>query len=187
MISFWSSETFFLMFSNIEHLPMGLVAIFLSLQNCYSVFYTFSVRVFGFFFFQYWGVWVFNILSVLNPYQTSVANAFSHSVGLFVLLMDSFAILNLLSLVMSHVFCLLSFSLSDEINAIKGTIKEYCYCCSVAQLCPTPCNPMDYSMPGFPVLHHLPELAQTPVHWIGDAIQPSHPLLSPLPTFNLSQ
>ena len=37
------------------------------------------------------------------------------------------------------------------------------FCCSVAQLCPTLCNPMDYSMPGFPVLHHLTELAQTPV------------------------
>ena len=49
-------------------------------------------------------------------------------------------------------------------------------------------DPMDYSMPGFPVLHHLPELAQTHVHWVGDAIQPSHPLLAPSPpAFNLSQ
>ena len=47
---------------------------------------------------------------------------------------------------------------------------------------------MDCSMPGFPVLHHLPELAQTHVHRIGDAIQPSHPLSSPPPpAFNLSQ
>ena len=61
-------------------------------------------------------------------------------------------------------------------------------CCSVAQSCPTLCNPMDCNMPGFPVLHHLPELAQTHVHWIGDAIQPSHPLLSPSPpALNLSQ
>ena len=37
-------------------------------------------------------------------------------------------------------------------------------CCSVAQLCPTLCDPMDLSMPGFPVLHHLPEFAQTSVH-----------------------
>ena len=43
------------------------------------------------------------------------------------------------------------------------------------------CNPMDCSMPGFPVLHHLPELTQTHVHPIGDAIQPSHPLTSPSP------
>ena len=40
-------------------------------------------------------------------------------------------------------------------------------------------NPMDCSTPGFPVLHHLPELAQTPVHWVNDAIQPSFPLLPP--------
>ena len=47
---------------------------------------------------------------------------------------------------------------------------------------------MDCSTPGFPVHHQLPELAQTHVHWIGDAIQPSHPLSSPSPpVFNLSQ
>ena len=40
------------------------------------------------------------------------------------------------------------------------------------------CDPMDCSTPGFPVLHHLPKLAQTHVHWVSDAIQPSHPLLS---------
>ena len=62
------------------------------------------------------------------------------------------------------------------------------YCCSVTQLCPTLCDPMDCSTPGFPVLHHLPELAQTHVHRVGDAVQPSHPLLSTSPrAFNLSQ
>ena len=59
---------------------------------------------------------------------------------------------------------------------------------SVAQLCPTLCNPMDCSTPGFPVHYQLLELAQTHVHWVGDAVQPSHPLLSPSPpAFNLSQ
>jgi len=59
---------------------------------------------------------------------------------------------------------------------------------SVTQSCQTLCNPMDCSMPGFSVRHHLPELAQTHVHWVSDAIQPSHPLLSPSPpAFNLSQ
>ena len=48
---------------------------------------------------------------------------------------------------------------------------------SVAQSCPTLCNPMDYSMPGFPVHHQLPELAQTHVHWVSDTIQPCHLLL----------
>ena len=54
-------------------------------------------------------------------------------------------------------------------------------CCSVAQLCPTLWDPMDCSIPGFPVIHHLLELAQTHVHLVGDAIQPSHPLSSPFP------
>ena len=59
---------------------------------------------------------------------------------------------------------------------------------SVTQLCPALCNPMDCSMPGFPVHHQLLELTQTHIHQVGDAIQPSHPLLSPSPpTFNLSQ
>ena len=56
---------------------------------------------------------------------------------------------------------------------------------SVAQLCPTLCNPMHCSMPGFPVYHQLLEL--THVHRVGDAIQPSHPLSSPSPAFNLPQ
>ena len=59
--------------------------------------------------------------------------------------------------------------------------QESC-CYSVTQSCPTLCDPMDCNMPGFPVLHHLPKLAQTHVHWVGDAIQPlilCHPLLLP--------
>ena len=56
-----------------------------------------------------------------------------------------------------------------------------CCCCSVTQLCLTLCNPMVCSMPGFPVLHYLPEFAQTDVHWVGDAIQSSHSLLPPSP------
>ena len=58
----------------------------------------------------------------------------------------------------------------------------------VAQSFPTLSNPMDCSTPGFPVLHQLLELAQTHVHRVSDAIQPSHPLSSPSPpAFNLSQ
>ena len=60
-------------------------------------------------------------------------------------------------------------------------------CCSVTQLCPTLREPMDCSTPGFPVLHYLPELAQTHVLWLDDAIQLSHPLPPPSPAFNLSQ
>ena len=58
---------------------------------------------------------------------------------------------------------------------------------SGAQSCPTLCDPMDCSIPGFLIHHQLSELAQTHVHWVSDATQPSHPLssLSP-PAFNLS-
>ena len=59
---------------------------------------------------------------------------------------------------------------------------------SVAQSCPTLCDPMDCSTKGFPVHHQLQELAQNHVHRVGDAIQPSNPLLSPSPpAFNLSK
>ena len=52
---------------------------------------------------------------------------------------------------------------------------------SVAQSCPTLSNPMDCSTPGLSVHHQLPEFTQTHVHWVGDAIQPPHPLSSPSP------
>ena len=59
---------------------------------------------------------------------------------------------------------------------------------SVAQSCSTLCDPMECSTPGLPVHHQLPESTQTHVHWVGDAIQPSHPLSSPSPpALNLSQ
>jgi len=61
---------------------------------------------------------------------------------------------------------------------------------SVTQSCPTLCNPMNHSTPGLPVHHQLPEFTQTHVHWVSDAIQPSHPLSSPSPpseSFPMSQ
>ena len=58
---------------------------------------------------------------------------------------------------------------------------------SVAHSCPTLCDPMDYSTPGFPVHHKLPELTQTHVYQGSDAIQPSHPLSPSSPALNLSQ
>ena len=66
-----------------------------------------------------------------------------------------------------------------------------CFCCtmrwiscqfsSVAQSCSTLCDPMDAARQGLPVHHQLPEFTQTHIHWVGDAIQPSHPLSSLLP------
>ena len=67
-------------------------------------------------------------------------------------------------------------------------VSFFLSCCSlVAQSHPTICGSMDCSMPGFPVLHYLPELAWPPVHWINDAFQPSHLSFPSPPAFNLSQ
>ena len=83
---------------------------------------------------------------------------------------------------------MLSSNFLSRWKCCEDTISVILCCCSVTQSCPTLHNPMDCSTPGFPVLHHLPGLAQTHVHWVGDAIQPSHTLLSPSPpTFSLSQ
>ena len=61
-------------------------------------------------------------------------------------------------------------------------------CCSVRQSCPALCDSTNCSTPGFPVLRYLLEFAQTHVHWVDDAIQPSYPLSPPSPpAFNLSQ
>ena len=70
---------------------------------------------------------------------------------------------------------------------LPGGIRCYQFS-SVTQLCPTLSNPMDCSMPGLPVHHQLQEFTQSHIHWVGDVIQPSHPLLSPSsPALNLSQ
>ena len=67
-------------------------------------------------------------------------------------------------------------------------LSHYLCTCSVAKLSSTLCDPMDCSTPGFPVLNHLSESAQTHILWVCDAIQASHPLLSPSPfAFNVSQ
>ena len=68
-----------------------------------------------------------------------------------------------------------------------GTIQPLVQFSSVAQLCPTLCDPLNHSMPGLPVHHQLLEFTQTQVRRVGDAIQPSHPLSSPSPpAFNHS-
>ena len=80
--------------------------------------------------------------------------------------------------------------LKMELMAIihSVSIDENIVHCSVAKSCLTLCDPMDCSTPGFPVLHYLPEFAQTHGHGVGDAIQPSHSLSHRLTSaFNLSQ
>ena len=78
--------------------------------------------------------------------------------------------------------------LKGQFNISHSQFYNFFQFSSVTQSCPTLCDPMDCSTPGLPVHHQLPEFTQTHVHWVGDAIQPSHPLSSPSPpVFNLSQ
>ena len=68
------------------------------------------------------------------------------------------------------------------LTPLQSTLREVILqFSSVAQSCPTLCEPMNRSTPGLPVHHQLPEFTQTHVHRVGDAIQPSHPLSSPSP------
>ena len=85
---------------------------------------------------------------------------------------------------MGHVY--FSIMIYAFVSLRKSSIECPEDCCSVTQSCPALCDPMDYSMTGFSVLHYLLEFAQTHVHWVSDAISLSHPLLSPSPAFNLS-
>ena len=73
--------------------------------------------------------------------------------------------------------------LKKEKHVLKQDTLLLCYFqfSSVAQSCPTLCDPMNCSTPGLPVHHQPPEFTQAHVHWVGDATQPSHPLLSPSP------
>ena len=88
----------------------------------------------------------------------------------------------LLPFIVCFPLCLLPhyFFLTCTVNSVQSS--------SVTQSCLTLCDPMEWSSPGLPVHHQLPELTQTHVYRVGDAIQPSHPLLSPSPpAFNLSR
>ena len=94
-----------------------------------------------------------------------------------------------------NLFLFLTRSYTSELSIAKHVdeknvwlLKVSVQFSSVAQSCPILCDLMDCSKPGFPVHHQHPELLQTHVHRVGEAIQPSHPLLSPSPpAFNLSQ
>ena len=103
-------------------------------------------------FFFFWFEIILNLTEIFQEKYKELLYTFSS---------DSLAVKNLPYL-LYHSFWLFQFS-------------------SVTQSCPTLCNPMDCRTPGFLIHHQLPELAQTHVHWVGDAIQPSHPLSSPSP------
>ena len=88
-------------------------------------------------------------------------------------------------LVTIGLFSILIIGVSTQVSKFRELYIQFS---SVAQSFLTLCNPMDCSTPGLPVHHQLLDLAQTHVHWVGDAIQPSCPLWSPSPpAFNLSQ
>ena len=70
---------------------------------------------------------------------------------------------------------------TDEGKRRCGIMENSVQFSSVAQSCLTLCDPMNSSTPGLPAHHQIPEFTQTHVHWVGDAIQPSHPLPSPSP------
>ena len=80
------------------------------------------------------------------------------------------------------------FPVHHQLLESTQTKLNICCCSSVAKSCLTFCDPMDCRTPGSPVLYYLSKFAQTHVYWVGDAIQPSHPLFPPpTPAFNLSQ
>ena len=88
---------------------------------------------------------------------------FIHCLGLFIIYYQ-----RIIALQNFIVFCQTSTWISHQFS-------------SVTKSCPTLCDPMNRSTPGLPVHHQLPEFTQIHVHWVGDAVQPSHPLLSPSP------
>ena len=125
----------------------------------------------------------------------SWANLKASEMGKCVLIHDEPCRLPLFSSVWFPVFiCLLiskyplPFQEQNTSAFLANRTMEICCCFSVTQSCLTLCDPMDCSTPGFLVLHYLPEFTQTHVHWVCDAIQSSHPLLSPSPpAWSLSQ
>ena len=125
---------------------------------------------------------VFSNESALHTRRTkhwSFSFSISHIQGWFPL--------ELTLLITSHSKGLLRVFSSTTIQKHQFFGDQTNICCSLTQSYPTLCSPMKCSTPGFPVLQHLPELAQTHVHWVSDAIESLHHLLSPFfPAFNLS-
>ena len=87
-----------------------------------------------------------------------------------------------MTLLCLHVTESLPLTNPKKLTALGGEVGKMVQFSSVAQSCPTLCDPMNCSMPGLPVHHQLPEFTQIHVHRVSDAIQPSHPLSSPSPS-----
>ena len=88
--------------------------------------------------------------------------------------------------IQTHYLCIVYGYFHATISELNSCNTDYMWFSSVqfssvTQLCPTLCDPMNWSTPALPVHHQLPEFTQTHIHWVRDAIQPSHPLSSPFP------
>ena len=115
-----------------------------------------------------------------GPYTSLLFNRINHHFGHRLLKITTHFLKDILWL-LTCVFWILG----EPSVAIRSPTAQLS---SVTQLCPTLWDPMDCSSPGLPVHRQIAEFTQTHVHWIGDAIQPSHPLSAPSPSaFNLSQ
>ena len=121
------------------------------------------------------------VMSELSPESIGIASYLKQQCHLVTSYFN--IILFLVSLFLTNSVYLCHIKIYEKNNALWFPSVS-----SVAQSCLTLCHPMDFSMPGLPVHHQLPEFTQIHVLWVGDDIQPSHPLSSPSPpTFNLSQ
>ena len=123
----------------------------------------------------------------LNPRTTREAPPLSLSLSLDVDLQDAMVFFSFKIFLGQAIMVLRGFyyPLVFHFRIVNNHFKTFAQ--SVQSLSLTLCDPMDCSTPGLPVNHQLPESTQTHVHWVGDAIQPSHPLSSPPSAFNLFQ
>ena len=124
---------------------------------------------------EYWGLISFSIdwFDLLSIQGTLKSLLQHHTSKASILWLCAFIMVHL-----SHPYITAAKAIALTIQTFVSNNVQFS---SVAQSCPTLCDPMNRSMPGFPVHHQLPESTQTHVHRVGDAIQPSHPLLSPSP------
>ena len=118
-------------------------------------------------------------------FSISPSNEYSRLISFRIDWFDLLAVLGTLKILLQHHSLKASILQHSVFFMFQLGIIQFS---SVAQSCLTLCDPMNCSMPGLPVHHQLPEFTQTHVHWVCDAIQPSHPLSSPSPpALNLSQ
>ena len=124
-------------------------------------------------------------LTLWNPMDCSTSGSFVHGY-IHLRMLERIALLfsrvSSWSRDWTFVFCIagrfFTIWITRESSKVTFTSVQFS---SVAQSCRTLCDPMNHSTPGLPVHHHLPEFTQTHVHWVSDAIQPSHPRSSPSP------